>query len=539
MSKNTLKQIEKLNEIGALLSQEKSRCKLLETILIGAKEITNADAGTLYLVEQDSLVFEIIRTDSLKFAMGGTTGKKINLPAIPLRDSVGNPNLQNISAFAAINDEIVNIPNAYNADGFDFSGIKSYDKNNNYLSTSFLTIPMKNHENSVIGVLQLINRMDDKTSDITAFTYADEKIASSLASQAAVAISNFTLVESLKELLEKFIEVIAAAIDDKSPYTGGHCRRVPDIAQFIAQAINDTTSGKFKDTSFSENDFYELRIAALLHDCGKITTPVHVVDKATKLETIFDRISIIDQRIETMIKEAEVALLELKIDCQDEHTIQEAENTYQVFKQQLNKDHAFLHKCNLGSEFMSDSLIAEIDRISNYRWTDQHGESQPLINEDELLNLRVRKGTLNEDERKVINHHIVMTQNMLEALPFPQHLQNVPEIAGSHHERMDGKGYPNGVKASELSLQARLMCIADVFEALTANDRPYKKPMKLSMVMNILSKMTQESHLDADIFHVFVTQKAYLSYAEHYLDPDQIDEFDIKKILGYRNNIDE
>ena len=533
INRKTLDQIEKLNQIGASLSKEKNRHVLMETILIGAKEITHADAGTLYLVKDDCLHFEIIRTDSLDFAMGGTTGKKITLPPIPLHNEQGQPNLQNISAYVAVKDEMVNIPDAYDAEGFDFRGIKAYDQKNNYQSTSFLTVPMKNHENKIIGVLQLINCTDPESNEIIPFSENDEKFANSLSSQAAVAISNFTLVESLRELLETFIEVIAAAIDDKSPYTGGHCRRVPDIACLMGQAINDCNTGKFKDTVFSEEELYELKIAALLHDCGKITTPVHVVDKATKLETIFDRMHIIDQRVETLIKDAKIALLELKVDCDDNETLIKAEKDYASFREQLNADHAFLKKCNLGSEFMNDELITELERIAKYSWVDQSGQSRPLINDNELMNLCIRKGTLNEEERQIINHHIVMTQNMLEALPFPSHLKNVPEIAANHHERMDGKGYPKGIKAGELSVQARAMCIADVFEALTAVDRPYKQPMKLSVVLKILGNMTLEHHLDPDLFHVFISERVYLKYAPLHLTEDQIDEVDISKIPGY------
>jgi len=537
MSSNTANQIEKLNAIGASLSKEKDRSKLLELILLGAKEITNADAGTLYLVENDSLAFEIIRTDSLNFAMGGTTGKSITFPAIPLNDPSGSPNLQNISAYAAVKDEIVNIPDAYNARGFDFRGIKAYDKQNNYRSTSFLTIPMKNHENRIIGVLQLINRTDISTGKVVAFSQPDQKLANSLASQAAVAISNSTLVEDLRELLEKFIEVIAASIDDKSPYTGGHCRRVPEIANLAALAINNTRSGKFKDTQFSEQELYELKIAALLHDCGKITTPVHVVDKATKLETIFDRMAIIDQRIETLLKDKKIALLELKLESTDATLIHAAQESHEAFVQQLKQDHEFLKKCNLGSEFMNDEYINEINRIATYQWTNNDGEKQALITDDELMNLCIRKGTLNDDERKIINHHIVMTQTMLAALPFPHHLKNVPEIAGSHHERIDGKGYPKGIKASELSVQARLLCIADVFEALTATDRPYKTPMKLSTVLNILGKMTLDSHLDADIFQVFISEGVYMAYANLHMNEAQIDEININEIQGYTTTL--
>jgi len=533
MSNKILKQVEKLTSIGISLSKERNLAKLLELIMIGAKQITYADGGTLYLVKGKQLKFEIMRTDSLDFAMGGTTGNPITLAPIPLFDAEGNANLKNISAYAAVTGKTANIADAYAAHGFDFQGTKLYDQQNNYRSQSFLTVPMRNHEDEIIGVLQLINAQDPKTEKLTAFSIRDQKLAESLASQAAIAITNFQLISDLRELLENFIKIIAQAIDEKSPYTGGHCRRVPEIAMMLADAINDQDHGPFKATKFSEQELYELNIAALLHDCGKITTPVHVVDKATKLETIFDRIELIAERVETLKKEVEIKLLNTRLNSEDPELIKQAETQYHSAIKQLEQDFEFICKANKGSEYMGDDAVEKIQQIARHSWYDSKGQQRFLLTQEEIDNLCIRKGTLTDAERSIVNHHIVMTQQMLGALRFPNHLKNVPEIAGNHHERMDGKGYPNGLQGNQLSVQARMMCIADVFEALTAADRPYKKAMQLSTAIKILGNMKQESHIDPDIFDVFVSEKVYLKYAKRFLKDEQIDEVDIKNIPGF------
>jgi len=531
-STTIINQVEKLTSIGISLSKEKNLAKLLEKILIGAKEITQSDGGTLYLIKNEMLNFEILRTDSLGFAMGGTTDNPITLPPINLFLEDKTPNYKNISAFSAVTGKTVNIPDAYCAEGFDFQGVKAFDEKHNYHSKSFLTVPMKNHENAVIGVLQLINHIDPDSKEVTYYSNHEQKLAESLASQAAIAITNYQLVNDLKELLEKFIEVIASAIDDKSGYTGGHCRRVPEIAVMLAKAISNTKIGKFKDIEFNEKEMYELHIAALMHDCGKITTPVHVVDKATKLETIYDRIEIVKARSETLKKDAELKMLKIKLESSNELKIKKAENEYHNFVQKINDDIAFLQSSNIGSEYMNPDAIKRIQEISKHSWISEDGKSHNLLTEDEIKNLSIPKGTLTNDERKIVNHHIVMTQKMLEALPFPRHLKNVPEIAGNHHERMDGKGYPRGIKGENLSIQARLMCIADIFEALTADDRPYKKAMNLSVALRILGEMKLDEHIDPDIFNVFINEKVYLQYANKFLETGQIDKIDIKGIPG-------
>ncbi len=406
--KVNLDKAEQLNSIGISLSSEKDGKRLLEKIIIGAQSITNSDGGTLYLMDNAKrLRFEIMRTASLDVAYGGTTGKPVPLQAILLEDKSGNKNLKTIAAYAAITGHTVNIEDAYAEEGFDFTGTKAYDKKTGYHSKSFLTIPMKNHENEVIGVLQLINALDEKTNQLTSFSYADQRLAESLASQAAVALTNQSLIEELRILLEKFIEMIATAIDAKSPYTGGHCRRVPEIAIGIAQAINNTNTGALAETHLSDAELYELKISALLHDCGKITTPVHVVDKASKLETIFDRIAIVKSRVEIMKKDAKIHLLESKLKAGIDNSaysqnLVNLEQEYANLVSKLDNDLAFLSSTNIGSEYMVDEdvkKIHDIGKISN-KYSLENDTS--LLTKNEIYNLCVPKGTLTSEERNII-----------------------------------------------------------------------------------------------------------------------------------------
>lgn len=534
-SKHLLERIEKLTEIGIALSAEKDTPRLLEMILLGAKALTNADGGTLYSVQEDNSVkMEIVRTDSLDFAMGGTTGKPIPFEPIPLYDQHGKPNLHMVVTNAVLNDITVNIPDAYNAEGFDFSGTKQFDANTGYRSTSFLTLPLKNHEGDIIGVLQLLNARDEESGEIIPFDEEAERLAGSLASQVAIALTNRRLIDDLKRLLESLIQLIATAIDEKSPYTGGHCKRVPVLTMMLADAANRASEGALKDFSMSEDDRYELEIAAWLHDCGKITTPEYVVDKSTKLETIYDRIETIDTRFEVLKRDAEIAMLKKKLAARESGESIDEQKLEQEFKatlRQLDEELDILHISNIGGEFMSAEDKEHITRISQHRW--QHnGEEVPLLSDNEVYNLTIDKGTLTPEEREVINNHIVATIKMLEALPFPKHLKNVPEYAGGHHEKMDGSGYPRGLQREQMSVQARIMAIADIFEALTAKDRPYKEGKKLSESLRILSFMKQDNHIDPDLFDIFIKERIFEKYAHQYLDSSQIDEVDLSRIHG-------
>ena len=540
---NLFRRLEQLNDIGAALSQEKNLDRLLENILTAAQTISHADGGTLYLMEEGTrLRFAIMRNDTLKVALGGTSGNDIPFYPIQLyRD--GQPNNSMVAAYAAINQCTVNIVDAYSEAGFDFSGTRQFDQKTGYRSKSFLTVPMKNHEGEIIGVLQLINSLASDTREILPFSEADQRLAESLASQAAIALSNRALINQLEELFESFIVLINTAIDEKSPYTGGHCQRVPMLTMMLAEAVNETSEGPLASFAMTDKDRYELKIAGMLHDCGKVTTPVHVVDKGTKLETIFDRISLIETRFEVLKRDAEIEALRMRLDLAQDSGVSEMsrrERQYGIDQalrervRQLDVDREFLRRCNIGGEYMPAEAQARVREIGTvYRWTDPSGHIANFLSEDEIKNLAIARGTLTPEERETINHHIVATIKMLEALPWPKHLARVPEYAGGHHERMDGKGYPRGLVREQMPVQARVMGIADIFEALTAKDRPYKHGKTLSESLKILGQFKQNGHIDPDLFDIFVRGKVYLRYGKEFLDPNQIDTVDEAAIPGF------
>lgn len=532
-----LNQLERLNAIGVALSSEPDNKRLLETILLGAKELTNADGGTLYTVTDDEkLKFEIMRTQSLNISIGGTTGKPIPFTSLPLYLNDKSPNLNMVAACSVLEDETINIEDAYTTKRFDFSGTRQFDEKMGYRSTSFLTVPMKNHENEIIGVLQLINALDLETKDVVPFTQSHQRLVESLASQAAVAMTNQSLISGLKNLFESFIKLIADAIDEKSPYTGGHCQRVPELTMMLAEAAMKTNSGPFKDFSMTEKEFYELKIAAWLHDCGKVTTPEHVMDKATKLETIFDRVQLIEQRFDLLKAQKENAYLRLMLESGLDNkpmTGQSLQEDLKEIHEQLENDKHFVRRVNVGGESMMKEDHERILTIANYELLDATGKQVKFLTEDEVYNLTIQRGTLTPEERGVINNHMAVTIKMLEALPYPKDLMRVPEYAGGHHERMDGKGFPKGLKRDEMSIPARMMGVADIFEALTAEDRPYKKAKNLSETLKILGTMKLDHHVDPDIFDLFVREKIYLRYAEKFLDPSQIDHVDETRIPGH------
>jgi len=529
-------QISNMSAIGLGLSKEKDMDKLLEMILLEAKRIANADGGTLYMMTDDQrLKFTIMITDSLNIHMGGTSGKEIPFYPVKLYMDDGQPNKTMIAANAGLTGDTINIPDAYTTKGFDFSGTKAFDEKTGYRSKSFLTVPLKNHEAEIIGVLQLLNAQDVKTKKVISFSDSVQISVEALSSQAAVAITNKNLIKDLEILFESFIKLIASAIDAKSPYTGGHCARVPEITLMLAESVNEINDGPFAGVQFTDKEMYELKIAAWLHDCGKVTTPEAVVDKGTKLETIYDRIHTVATRFEVLRRDEEIKYLkkQLKIQKNDslienekKEALKKARSLYLKRIKQQEDDKSFIEEANVGGEFMSQERKDRVNKIASYRWKD-NGSPKPFFSEDEVYNLCISRGTLTPEERKIINDHIVVTIDMLEQLPYPKHLRNVPEFAGGHHEKLDGTGYPKGLNHSEMSVQAKIMAIADIFEALTARDRPYKKGKTLSQAMRILGFMKNDAHIDTELFEVFVQEKIYLKYAEAFLNPEQIDEVEL------------
>ncbi len=527
----SLDRLARLVAIGIELSSQRDLDALLNQILEAAQVLTNADGGTIYLMRQKQLEFAIIRNNTLGIRLGGRGGDTLAHNPIPLYLPDGSPNRSTISASAALSGNTINIADAYATTDFDFSGTRRFDALNGYQSRSFLTVPMKDHEANVIGVLQLINAKN-AAGDIVSFDRDDQYLVESLASQAAVVMTNRQLIERLEELFVAFIKLISNALDEKSPYTHGHCMRVPEITMLLADAVSQAEYGPLHDFRMTAKDRHELEIAALMHDCGKITTPVHVVDKSTKLETIFDRIHLLDARFEVLKRDAHIRMLQASLDAGADRVALQAD--YLAACEELDAARDFLRQANIGGEYMSPEMQARVRDIGNrYQWCNAAGEIVPLLSQEEADKLCIAKGTLSKEERDIINYHIVSTIHMLEALPWPCHLRNVPEYAGGHHERMDGKGYPKGLTREQMSVQARIMGIADIFEALTASDRPYKPGMSLSRSLAILGRMKLDNHIDPDLFDVFVREKVYLEYARLHLTPEQIDTVDESAIPGY------
>jgi HD-GYP domain-containing protein (c-di-GMP phosphodiesterase class II) len=518
--------VARLAQIGVALSAEKNIDRLLEMIVDEARFFTHADGGALYIMTDDetALQFAIVQTDSLNIRMGGTSGK-INWPPVSLRNSDGEFNYANVSAYSALRGVVVNIPDVYHAEGFNFEGTRRFDRSTGYHSQSMLVAPMRNHENYIIGVLQLINARDPAVGAVIPFSRENQNMTESLASQAAIALTNRRLIHDLETLLDSFIRSIASAIDEKSAYTGDHVRRVAELTMTIACRINEVKEGPYAGVSFDEHQLKELHLAAWLHDLGKITTPEHVVDKASKLETVFNRIELLQLRFELLRREHEIGKLRQAIRDGRQATGDDPGETLAEsddFIRSLDEDYQFLVRDNNGSEAMTDEQIARLKRIAQ-RTYPVDGAWRPILDDNELENLSVRQGTLTGAERNIINNHAMVTYKILSQLPFPKTLRHVAEIAAAHHERMNGTGYPNGLRGDQIFLQSRILALADVFEALTAKDRPYKKPTNLSQALKIIGFMVKDGHIDPELFDFFLKERLYHDYAIKELTPQQRD----------------
>jgi HD-GYP domain-containing protein (c-di-GMP phosphodiesterase class II) len=509
-------QIKKLSDIGRALSGVYDLNTLLEMIVDQARSFTNADAGTLYIVEDNTLRFQIVQNDSLKIRMGGKTGETIPFPPVELKES-------NVSAFVALKGKSVNIPDVYDTDLFDFTGPKKFDQSTGYRSKSMLVVPMKNHDNDVIGVLQLLNATNPVNNEVIAFSQDYENLSESLASQAAVSITNAKLISNMTELFEAFVKVMATAIDEKSPVTGGHIRRVADLTLTMAEVIHNYDEGVFKDRKFTPDQMYELRIAAYMHDIGKVTSPVEIVEKAKKLQTIFDRIHYVRLRMDYMIQKVKLEGQQKKIELlekrADPSEIKKIESDSENEIQELEEIRAFINKCNEPGEFLEDETLERLQEISKRTYLDNEGQEQPFITDDELVNLSIRRGSITEAERKKMQDHAAVTLRMLKQIPFTKKLKNIPSFAGAHHEFINGKGYPLGLKGDEIPFEGKLMAVTDIAEALTASDRPYKKAMPLETVYRILRSMAGNGELDNDMVELFIDKEIYKIYQEKHETP--------------------
>lgn len=535
-----------------------------------SKNIANDLQSMSQLASADIVLFFSLSTDNfLNFEQS-----YINIPERPTPDIIFSnifpavfiPDIKAKSRkrpyeACAINNELFNTSNLYKETRIDTSPYKALDEALNYFTVSLLVFPLYNNKNNLIGIIQIINPRNS-TGKIIGFTKDIIKKLQSIGKLLSLQLDLDRQTNAYNRLLESFIEVIAKAIDNKSPYTGEHCQKVPVITRMLASAAISATSGPFKNFEMSENELYSLHIASLLHDCGKITTPDYIVDKSTKLETPYNRIHEIRARFEILRRDAHIEYLQKRLNNIDTKEHLQAEFVAKI--KQLDDDYNFIGKCNIGDTPLSEDDISRLDKLAQTTFTrnfsrmvglswnekkhiaDEKAYAAPqeehllddrpeqvdyLYNQGELTNLKIRAGTINAEERKKINDHITTTIDMLKDLSFPPELSNIIEYAGAHHEHMDGSGYPNGLRGDQISIPARIMAIADVYEALTARDRPYKTPKKLSQVLSIMRDMKNSGHLDPDLYELFIKSGVYMEYAKEYIAEDQIDYINPEEYL--------
>lgn len=505
--------LSRLSQIGAALSSVRDLGTLLDMIVEQTRALTNADGGTLFLVDDEAkaLRWSIIQNESMLVRIGGPHGEPPQTDVfrpIPLARPDGTPRLENVATYVAHTASPVSIADVYDEfDEFDFAGPLRFDRETGYRTRSMLVVPLRHFEGGVIGVLQLINARN-ASGEAIEFDPDYLELTLSIAGQAAVAVKNAQLFLELEAQFEAFIQTIAMAIDEKSAYTAGHVRRVVDIAMAMAEAVHHCDQAPYADVTFSSEELHALKIASWMHDVGKIATPEHVVDKPTKLSTIFDRIELLKTRYEVLRRDAQIAYLEAMAQGAGPEHARQRDETLAELDEELD----FLITCNQGSEFMSDDDVARIHAIAAKTYL-QGGQQLPRLTSDEVLNLTIRRGTLTSDEIEIIRDHAAISYRMLSQLPFERHLSEVPEIAAGHHEKLNGKGYPRGLTAEQLSLPARILAIADIFEALTAADRPYKKPTPLSGVHRILGFMHADGELDPDLLSLAMRSGVFDDYA--------------------------
>lgn len=523
-TESQVQHINKLAKIGVALSSIRNLDRLLEMILDEARAFTRADAGTLYLVDQEeqTIKYTIVQTESMGIRMGGATGQPIDWPPVPMTVD-GKPNDSNVCAYVANSGKMVNIPDVYEVDGFDFQGPRKFDKDRGYRTKSMMVFPMRNHEGEIIGVMQLINALDPDTGERITFAPELEELSEALASQAAVALTNAELISNLENLFGSFVKVMATAIDEKSPVTAGHIKRVADMTMVMAKTINGQKEGPYADVTFDEDQLHELRTAAWMHDIGKVTTPVQIVEKGKKLQTIFDRVHFIGLRFLYFAKSVEADALKKKYEmsrngASDEEIEKFDKETEEKIKEIMDS-REFVMSCNEPGEFMSDDKIERLQNIAKTTYV-ENGQTASIINEDELLNLSIRKGSITEPELKKMQDHAAISLKMLEQIPFTKKLKNIPLFAGAHHEYINGKGYPRGLRGDEIPLEARMLAILDITEALTASDRPYKKPMPVEQAHKILGFMVKDGELDGHLVDLLVKEKVYERYLEEYKEKD-------------------
>jgi len=498
---NLAEQIRKLNAIGIALSSEHNLNKLLEMIVTEARSFTHADGGSLYIKEDDKLHFRVAQTASLQKRDGIIPFTSFYLPL----------SKESIAGYVAATGHLLNIPDVYEVPPtVEYRINKHFDQQNNYRSKSMLVVPMRDHHDEIIGVLQLINSMNGG-GEVVPFEVEYESIILSLASQAAVAIRNVSLIEEIRNLFKSLVRYSATAIDARSPHTAGHSGRVAKYCVRIAIAINEEKEGRLGQICFTPEEIEELRIAGWLHDIGKIGVRESVLEKTTKLTD--DQMEVIAERFESIKRGLQNHLLLAKVEllgngAGDPSALRKLECAAAKEVSAIDHGLAFLRRINIPG-FLSEEDRDSLARIAKKSYLNSRGESCFYLTDKEYENLSVVRGNLTEPEYKEIQSHVEHTLNILKKIPFTKDLQNIARHAAGHHEYLDGSGYPLGLKGDEISMQSRIMCIADIFDALSSPDRPYKKAIPIERTLEILREEVRTGKLDGDIVELFIRHKLY------------------------------
>ncbi|MDE7130936.1 MAG: GAF domain-containing protein [Lachnospiraceae bacterium] len=467
------KDFEKIINIGIRLSTEKDRNRLLMAILKNGMEITNCDASTLYLYEDGKLVFKFMKTLSKGINRG--MDKPIDdLPPVPMKE-------ENVCSYAAIHREVVNISDVYASSRFDFSGPRQYDSLTGYRTQSQLVVPLVNNENELIGVLQLINAMDE-AQNVIAFDKQYELIIRSLGAMAAIELTNLSYVEALKTQLYSFVEALTTALEERTPYNAQHTRNVERYASMLADHINDLHAKGKCEEFFESGRKEQLMLAALIHDIGKMVIPLNIMNKATRLDK---EISRVDDRFTLLHALYEVDMLRGRI----------TQEEYEQTSVQLREDLAFIHEIDT-MDYVNDEAYEHIQQLAKKQHVSEDGTTLPYLTEREVSCLSIRSGTLTMEERKEMENHVVMTSKILDKVEFFKGFSMVPKWVGAHHEYLDGSGYPNQLQGDELDFETRLLTVVDIYDALAATDRPYKKPIPREKAIEILRSMAEKNKVD-------------------------------------------
>lgn len=470
----TNSKMQQILDIGIALTREKDSNKLLNLIINTAMGLTHSDGGTLYLLKGDELEFRIMKTLSKGFNRG-EDGQKIDIPPAPLKE-------ENICAYAAIHGEVLNIENVYESDLFDFSGPKKYDEMNGYKTQSMVAIPMLDETDKVIGVMQLINATDED-GNIRAFSDEEARILMSLASQTAIALSNMERLEEINKQMWSFTEAMTEAIDARTPYNASHTRKVAEYSGLLVDYINKLHEEGKEERFFDKSHKDQIVLAAFLHDIGKMIVPIRVMNKQTRLDNYIEKI---EERLEKIDLKLQINALKGRI----------SEGELAVWQGRIEDTLATIKEAN-SAGLLQDELVEKISIISEYVFEDaEDGEVIPFFTEEEKECLKIRKGTLTADERKIMESHVVMTQRILSKVHFNSAYRMAPVWAGQHHECINGKGYPSGMSGDELGVEARILAVADICDALLATDRPYKKPLPMDKAFAIMEDMAACGQID-------------------------------------------